>query len=173
MVPGLLLAHLCWWYRPGHRSGCTGLRGMCGCQQMRQVFLNNSTAHQTGSREPGLLERAFLTSCSLWWLRPSAFLGLSPTPMCTPSVFVCTPCLGCGAHLPSLWPDSRLPSGQRRALGPTLEGGACDTRNMRMETWLGAAGCGDPGTLCRNSLPGQPRRKADRALHREGGAKAF
>lgn len=54
-----------------------------------------------------------------------------------------------------------------------MEGVVYDTRRMRMETWLGAAGCGDPGALGRNSLPEQPRRKADRALHREGRVKAF
>lgn len=106
--------------------------------------------------------------------------------MCTLSIRMCTPCLGYGVHLPSLQADSRLPfqirghsgilrlpSCQRRALGPSVEGVVYDTRRMRMETWLGAAGCGDPGALGRNSLPEQPRRKADRALHREGRVKAF
>lgn len=40
---------------------------------------------------------------------------------------------------------------QRRALGPTVEGVTQDTRSTKMETWLGAAGCGEPGTQCRNS----------------------
>lgn len=88
---GLPLAGLCWWYRPGHKSGCTGLGGMCGCQKMGQVFLSNFTACQTGRLEPRLQGRAILTSCSLWGLWTLGIPGsvfASPT-LCAQPFSVC------------------------------------------------------------------------------------